>query len=485
MIVSVAQAWAGLVMGTALSVQWHTGLFDHMLRLPLAFFEKRHIGDVVSRFGSLSPIQTALTADLVAVALDIIVVLGAGAMMIIYGGWLAAVALVALILNLMLRLAAYGPYRAANEAAIVHGAKEDTHFMETVRGIASIKALNLHKRRQGTWLNLLIDAVNAGLRIKKLDLLFGTAGTFLAAADGIVMLWLGARAVIDGSMTMGMLIAFITYKGMFIGRAQALIGFAINLRMLSLHSERLADIALTEPEEAAGAEKLTTTFPGAQRQSGRLQAVGVRFRYGDGEPEVLDGVDLTIEPGDCRSVRMRKDHTTQNPGRIDAANRGMIQLNGQDIRNVGLDNYRSIVSCVLQEDRLFAGSIAENISSFDPYADQAWIEECARLTAIEGDIRKMVMGWETLVGDMGSALSGGQKQRLFLARALYRKPAILFLDEATSHLDTENEAAINNAVGNLRISRVIVAHRQSTIAMADRQIALDAGRICSLQRPHP
>jgi ATP-binding cassette subfamily B protein RaxB len=139
---------------------------------------------------------------------------------------------------------------------------------------------------------------------------------------------------------------------------------------------------------------------------------------------------------------------------------------------MGLSYYRSQIACVLQEDRLFAGSIAENIAVFDPQFDDKWVEECARIAAIDEDILKMPMGFETLVGDMGSALSRGQIQRLFLARALYRRPSILFLDEATSHLDSKNEATINNAVGALRITRVIVAHRQSTIDMADRQISL-------------
>lgn len=472
-MVSVAQSWASLMLGTSLSVHWQIGLFDHLLRLPLDFFEKRHIGDIVSRFGSLTPIQTTLTAELVVTMLDVIVIFASAAMMVLFGGQLAAVALVSLGLDLILRLLAYVPYREANEAAIVHNAKEDTHFMETIRGIASIKALGICERRQNAWLNLLVDTINAGLRIKKLDLLFGTVATFVAGVEGIVTLWMGARAVIGGNMTTGMLIAFISYKGMFIVRSQSLIGFVIKLRMLNLHTERVADIALAEPEEMTRRDFATLVNP---VRLGALCATDICFRYGDSEPFVLNGLSLSVSPGESLAITGASGSGKTTVLRIMAGlitpTSGTVSLGGQDIRQMGLSYYRSQIACVLQEDRLFAGSIAENIAVFDPQFDDKWVEECARIAAIDEDILKMPMGFETLVGDMGSALSRGQIQRLFLARALYRRPSILFLDEATSHLDSKSEATINNAVGALRIARVIVAHRQSTIDMADRQISL-------------
>jgi len=204
LIFGLARTWAVLIMGTNLSVQWTTALFDHLLRLPLSYFEKRHVGDVVSRFGSLGSIQSSLTTDLVSAVLDGIMTIGALMMMVIYGGWLAVLALVTLTLHLVIRLVAYRPYRVANEAAIIQGAKEDSHFIETIRGVASIKTMDLHDRRRGAWLTLLVNAINANLRIKKLDMLFSVLGTFLAAADSLLMLILGTYAVMDGTMTIGM-----------------------------------------------------------------------------------------------------------------------------------------------------------------------------------------------------------------------------------------------------------------------------------------
>jgi len=470
-LLGLARSWGILVMGTSLGIEWETRLFDHMLRLPLFWFEKRHIGDVVSRFGSLGPIQSAFTTDLVGGVLDGIMTIGTLAMMLLYGGWLASVALVTTGLYLILRLIAYGPYRAASEAALVQGAKEDSHFMESVRGAASIKVFGLRERRRSAWMNLLIDKINAGLKIQKLDLVFGTATGLLFGADAIVMLWFGAREVIVGTMTIGMLIAFLAYKSQFSGRIGNLIGLALRLRMLSLHGERLADIALAEPDEGE-----PMPAPAILSRPGRLEARTLSFRYGDSEPEVLRGLDLAIAPGESVAITGRSGCGKTTLLKVLAGllppTGGAVLLGGHDIRSIGVDGYRASVACVLQEDRLFVGSMAENIAAFDPNPDQGWIEECARMAAIDGDIRRMSMGYETMTGDMGSALSGGQKQRLYLARALYRRPAILFLDEATSHLDEANEAAINQAVAELRISRVIVAHRPSTIKSANRAIEL-------------
>ncbi|WP_245419946.1 peptidase domain-containing ABC transporter [Phyllobacterium salinisoli] len=473
--IGLARSWATLIMGTSLSLQWTTALFDHLLRLPLSYFEKRHIGDVVSRFGSLGSIQSAITTSLVGAVLDGIMSVGALAMMLLYGGWLTIVAMVTILLDLLIRLAAYRPYRDANEAAIIQGAKEDSHFMETIRGVASIKALDLHEKRRGAWLNLLIEATNANLRIAKLDFLFGTVGGLLGGVVNITMLVLGASAVMAGDMTIGMLIAFLAYKDQFVGRVSALIGLAINLKMLGLHAERIADIALATPEEDTSR---IFPVPVGQSSTASLALRDVSFSYGEHMPKILDGIDIDVAPGECIAIvgpsGCGKTTLLKIMSGLISPTAGKVLVDGHDINGIGLSNYRRMTASVLQADRLFAGTIADNIALFDQEADQHWIEECARMAAIANEIAAMPMQYDSLVGDMGSTLSGGQKQRLFLARALYRKPRILFLDEATSDLDEANEQKINAAVAALNISRVIVAHRPSTIALASRRITLAA-----------
>ncbi len=474
LIFGLARTWAVLIMGTNLSVQWTTALFDHLLRLPLSYFEKRHVGDVVSRFGSLGSIQSSLTTDLVSAVLDGIMAIGALVMMVIYGGWLAALALVTLTLHLVIRIVAYRPYRVANEAAIIQGAKEDSHFIETIRGVASVKTMDLHDRRRGTWLALMVNAINANLRIKKLDMLFSVFGTFLAAADGLLMLILGTCAVMDGVMTVGMLIAFLAYKDQLVGRVGALIDLAIGLRMLTLHTERISDIALTHPEAAAA-----VAAPVIQRGEGQslpLKVENVHYTYGQGLPKVLSGINITIEPGECVAITgvsgCGKSTLLKIMAGLIEPTEGNVTLGNVDIKLAGITNYRRQIATVLQDDQLFAGTIGENISGFDPNADQKWIEECAEMVAIRDEILAMPMQYDTLIGDMGSSLSGGQKQRLYLARALFRQPTILFLDEATSSLDEANEHRINEAVSKLNVSRIFVAHRATTITRANRRIEL-------------
>ncbi|GLU28405.1 colicin V biosynthesis protein [Brucella sp. NBRC 12950] len=474
LIFGLARTWAVLIMGTNLNLQWTTALFDHLLRLPLSYFEKRHVGDVVSRFGSLARIQSALTTDMVSAVLDGIMTIGALVMMVLYGGWLAVVALITLVLHLAIRVAAYHPYRAANEAAIIQGAKEDSHFIETIRGVASIKTMDLHDRRRGAWLTLLINVINSDLRIKKLDMLFGIIGTFLAASDGIIMLILGTRSVMDGAMTVGMLIAFLAYKDQLVGRVGGLIDLAINLKMLTLHTERIADIALTSTEPVATLSALPLQIP--IEHSLPLRVENVHYTYGEGLPEVLRNINLMIEPGECVAITgpsgCGKTTLLKIMSGLIEPSEGRVLLGDVDVKETGLVAYRRHIATVLQDDLLFAGTIAENISCFDPHSDQVWIEECAQMVAMRDEIMAMPMRYDSLIGDLGSSLSGGQKQRLFLARALYRRPSFLFLDEATSALDEANERRINAAVSALKISRVLVAHRPSTIAQASRRIDL-------------
>ncbi len=468
--IAVARTWAIMLLGTTVSFQWNANLFDHLSRLPLDFFEKRHVGDIISRFGSLAMIQKTLTTDLIQAVLDGIMSIGVAIMMFFYGGWLGLVALSAVALNAALRAIAYHAYRQSTELSIVCEAKQQTHFIETVRGIASVKLLGLRQQRRSGWLNYLVDSLNAKLQLQRLDMVFGRANDFLFGADRLVMLVLGASSVISGSMTVGMLVAFLAYKDQFANRIGSLIGAWFQLRMLNVQSDRLSDIALAEPETDLAAQPAPAVRRNLKAGAG-LRTEGLSLRYGDKEPWVLRQVNLEIPaersvaitgPSGCGKTTMLKVLMG-----LLLPTEGTVLVDGVDIREVTLETYRSRIAGVLQDDRLFAGSIAENICGFDEAPDPGWIEECAARAAILDDIRRMPMGFETLVGDMGSTLSGGQKQRIVLARALYRRPEILFLDEATSHLDEATEAVIASALRDLHMTRVIIAHRPATIAHAD------------------
>jgi ATP-binding cassette, subfamily B, bacterial CvaB/MchF/RaxB len=474
-LIDFVRSWAILAASATLTLYWKMSLFRHLLRLPLNFFERRHAGDVASRFISIDKIQQTLGTSSISPVVDGVMGFVLLGMMWLYSPWLALLAVAMTAIYALLRGFAYRLYRRANEEAVVYAAYENSHFLESLRGMASIKALAIGDRRQAVWNNHLVDRVGAELRVNKIDMIFTIASTFLFGLDRVLIIFFGARAVIDGALSVGMLVAFLAYKDQFSLRAGKFLDTIVRMGTLTVHGERIADIALAEPEPSDAADPIGSAPTVISPKAG-LGARAVSFRYSDNEPRIIADFDLDVAPGECVAIAGPSGAGKTTLLKIFAGllrpTNGTVLIDDVPIQVIGLEAYRAQIGCVLQEDRLFAGSIAENISGFTPSPDRERIEQVARLAAIHGEIMRMPMGYETLVGDMGSSLSGGQMQRVVLARALYREPRILLLDEATSHLDEENERAINEAIRSLTISRVIVAHRRSTLEMADRIVPI-------------
>ncbi|WP_410209487.1 peptidase domain-containing ABC transporter [Aquirhabdus sp.] len=475
--VSVMRSWVIMYMGTTLNVQWRANVFTHLIRLPVQYFEKRHLGDVISRFGSIDQIQHTLTATFLEAILDGLMTVVTLIMMFIYSPKLALIAIAAMVLYALSRWIWYRPLRNATEEQIIHSAKQESHFMETVRGVKAIKLFERQDERRSTWLTLVVDQTNAGLRTQKLQILFRLFNGVLFGVENILIIWLGALLVLDGNFSVGALMAFMAYKGQFDGRVGSLIDKFVEVKMLQLQGERLADIVLTEPEEVFGRQTLAEDAP----LTPSITVTNLRYRYSDQEPYVLDDVNFTIGAGDSVAIIGPSGcgkTTLMNVllGVLPPTD-GDVLIGGISTKQLGIHTLRSMVGTVLQDDVLFAGSIADNISFFDSKADQAWVEQCAKMAAVDAEISAMPMGYNTLVGDMGTVLSGGQKQRVLLARALYKRPKILFLDEATSHLDIAKEQEVNQVVKSLDVTRVIIAHRPETIASAKRVIVLSGGKV--------
>jgi ATP-binding cassette, subfamily B, bacterial CvaB/MchF/RaxB len=474
-LVDFVRSWAIATAGARLAVQWKMSLFRCLLLLPLSFFERRHTGDIASRFVSIDRIQQTLNTASISPVVEGATAFVLIGMMWLYYPWLALLALATTAIYAGTRSFAYRLYRRANEEAVVYAASENSHFLESLRGMASIKALVIGDRRQGIWNNYLVDRVGAELRVAKIDMIFTVAAPVLFGLDRVVIIFFGARAVIDGILSVGMLVAFLAYKDQFSQRVSKLLDALVRLGTLTVHGERIADIALAEPEHGDTGDAVGSAANIISPKAG-LSARGISFRYSDNEPRVIADFDLEVAPGECVGIAGPSGAGKTTLLKILAGllrpTAGTVLIDDVPLEAIGLEAYRTQIGCVLQDDRLFAGSIAENIAGFCPSPDPERIQLVARLAAIHEEILRMPMGYQTLVGDMGSSLSGGQMQRVVLARAIYRGPRILLLDEATSHLDEENERVINEAIRRLTVSRVIVAHRRSTLDMADRIVPI-------------
>ncbi|MET6757052.1 peptidase domain-containing ABC transporter [Pseudoalteromonas sp. NCIMB_1079] len=470
-----------LHFGNLMSIQLGANLFHHLVRLPLQYFEKRHIGDVVSRFGSLQQVKELLTKGVIEAVIDGVMAIATLIMIFLYSPKLSVIVLIAIAIYAVFRIAMYRPLRQMSEEVIVNQAKEQSNFMETVRGIQTIKLFGREVQRQSVWHNKYADSLNSGIRVGHLNIGYEAFNKVIFGLENVLVIYFAAMLVMEGDLTVGMLFAFMAYKRQFVEKMASLIEKIIEFKMLSLHFNRLADISLTEKEQDIQGKM------SGKKISGDIELKGINYRYNKKEAPVFKHLDLSIKAGESVAIigpsGCGKTTLAKLMLGLFEPDEGKIEVDGVDIRQLGLGQYRTQIAAVMQDDQLLSGSIADNISFFDPELDMQQVEWAAKIAAIDKDILQMTMGYNTLVGDMGAALSGGQIQRLLLARALYRKPKILFMDEATSNLDTKLEFSVNEAVKNLDVTRIIIAHRPETIASADRVIELRYGEAIEVDKP--
>ncbi len=468
--VTGVRAWVGVYLSTNINLKLLTTLFNHMLRLPLAWFEKRNIGDIVSKFRSVDAIQRTLTTTFVETAVDGVMVVLTVFVMGYYSLMLTAVVLGAALIYAIARWMFYYPQRYATDEQLAHEARSGTHFIETLRGMMAIK-LNLREsERRSAYQNLVVDQTNAGVRVQNVGILQRSANALIFGLENVVVIWLAALLVMDGKFTVGMLYAFIGFKLLFLTRVINLVDKWNEFRMLDLHAERIADIALAEPETHKPA------LPG-EGATGPLtiETKGLGFAYGP-EGFVFRGVDLVVSPGEtiaivgpsgCGKTTLIKVLLGLLP-----PTEGEVRVNGRNLVDWDPGHYRARVGAVMQEDQLFAGTVEDNISFFDEEHDPDTVRKCAKAAMIDDEIMAMPMQYNTIVGSLGTALSGGQKQRVLLARSLYRAPQLLFLDEAFDQMDVALERRISRSLSELSIAVVLVSHRSETVSGSIRRLEL-------------
>lgn len=468
--------WVLHLLGSAMSFQVVGNIVRHLLRLPTSFFEKRHIGDILSRVESTTAIQDALTRGMVSAIVDGVMAILAAVILFFYSPMLAGIVVLSLLIVLGLGVAFYPATRARSEEQLIASAYEQSQLMETVRAISTIKLLGGETERESRWRNRYAAVINAGLNVGKLEISLHFLQMAVIGVQTILVIYLGARLVIDAAgFSIGMLMAFLSFRQTFTDRTLSLISEIIRFRLLRLHLERLSDIVTASPEVVAHSAAPALNFLGG------MEVSNVSFRYGASSPLILHGVSLSIMPGDFIAISGRSGGGKTTLAKLllglNTPEAGEILLDGRRASPDVWRVWRGQIGVVAQDDRLLSGSIADNIAFFDPGMDMQRVMGAAAAAFVHDEIMHMPMQYQSLVGDMGSALSGGQRQRILLARALYRQPKLLLLDEGTANLDETTEQQIADVIAALPITRIVIAHRPALIARAKRHFIVEGGSL--------
>ncbi len=465
------QGWIGIWLSTSISLQTSRNLTRRLFSLPARFFRERHVGDVVSRMQSLAPIIQFATGSVVTGIINLLKVTLAGVVMLIYSPVLMMISLAGLALRAGLVWSVLPAQRRLSRDGLVAGAKQSSAMLESLRGSETVKALAGESERLTVWQTHLVDKLNLNVRSARIGMWSGAGLSALGEAEQIAFLGVGVLALFNGQITLGALFAFMSLRGRFSAALSALIALFQQAYMLRLHAERLGDIVEHEAEPEDG-------LP-VGRLDGAFEAQGMGFAYSGNEGFVLRKFSCRIEPGQLVVLTgpsgCGKSTFLKLLAGLETPTEGRLLADGTEVERLQRREYRRQLGLVLQGDVLFRGSIAENISFFDPAPDAELIEEVARLAAMDAEIRQFPMGMASQIGDMGSNLSGGQAQRILLARALYRRPRALILDEATSHLDPATEERVVQMLKNLDVTVVCAAHRPAILRHADQVLRLSSG----------
>jgi ATP-binding cassette, subfamily B, bacterial CvaB/MchF/RaxB len=459
------------------SLSWDMSLrlFRHMVRLPLGWFQRRRLADTISRFDAINPIRDLISGGLITALIDGLLALTTLIMMFMFAQSLAICVVLGVILYIALRLASLPTsLRLSSEWLTAHIA-ENGKRIETIKAIQTLKVMSAESEQETQWSNRYADVIKRNLVSTRFNISVGAINHGFETVITTLVIFFGAKAIIDNQMTVGVLYAFMAYKGQFTSAITNVVEQIIHWKLNDIYSQRLADIVLTPKED--GIDRMDTI---EAEIKGNIEIENLAFRYAPFEPFVFHGLNLKIKAGEMIAIigpsGAGKSSLLKVMCGLYPPTGGEVRIDGRSLAAWGPKVLRRAYGVVMQDDELLSGTIAENVAFFDEKTDMDRVWQALDAACLKDEVMVMPMKAESFVGDMGGALSGGQKQRLLIARALYRQPRILFLDEATSHLDVSNEGRINESLKQLNITRVIIAHRPDTIRAADRVFDLETGQ---------
>ena len=478
MILSVTRTYLFSHTTNRVDVILGSKLFKHLLALPLPFFEARMVGTTIARVRELDTIRSFITGTALTVVLDLIFTVVFIAVMFFYSPKLTFISLAALPFFITLSIIVTPILRERLNIKFACNAESQSYLVEMVSGIQTVKSLAIEPQLNHRWEGLLANYVRASFRAGFLGTLAGSTAQLIQKSSSLAILWFGARMVMEGDFTVGQLIAFQMLSGRVTDPILRLATLWQDFQQVRLSIERLGDVLNfpAEPDSSPGRSSLG-------RIKGRIEFDHVGFRYRLDGPPILDDVNLLVEPGSTVGIVGRsgsgKSTLTKLVQRFYIPLQGRLLVDGVDLAQVDPVWLRRQIGVVLQENFLFNGTVRDNIAIVDTAAPLEKVIAAAKLAGAHDFILELPDGYDTPVGERGSSLSGGQRQRIAIARTLMTDPRILIFDEATSALDYESERIIQQNLRSICKGRTvfIIAHRLSTVRMADYILAMDRGRI--------
>lgn len=460
-----------LYFSNQLGFQMVGNVFVHMMSLPGDFFERRHTGDLVSRFGSIREIRRIVSEDMITVVLDGIFALLTLVVMFVFSPLLASVALAFVLIVAVLKLAVLPRTRHLQEQMIVAEAKTSTSLMENMRAIGIIKFYCRELPRVMGWRKLYAEQVNTQVNLLRfginIELVFGV----LSAVENILIVYLAASQVLSGVITLGFMTAFMALRTNFSTAIRSFIEKLVQIRLVRLQLERVSDITCTKKEfDSLYLPAITMPF------KGDLALDNINYAYPGSGHQLLKNISIKVPAGSSLAIvgpsGAGKSTLLKLMAGLLEPDTGTVSIDGSDIRRIGIRQYRNICAGILQTDQLLTGSLLDNITLFDLDVDIDKVYRACQQACIHNLIMSLPMKYHSLVGDMGSNLSAGQAQRILLARAFYKQAKILFLDEATANLDVRTETEVLNSIKSLGATLVMISHRPEIVALADMQLDL-------------
>lgn len=474
MVTSYLRAALLIYLQARVDARMMLGFFDHLLTLPFRFFEQRTTGDLLMRLSSNAIIRETLTSQTLSMILDAAFVLGYLVLMLAQEWFFGITVLILGMLQVVLLLSTTRRVHDLTQRELSAQAESQSYLVEALSGIMTLKASGSEDRAFDYWSNLFFKQLNVSLQRNHLAAVVDTTMLSLRTFSPLILLWFGALRVLDGTMSLGTMLALNAIATSFLLPLTTLVSNGQRLQLVGAHLERLTDVLTAEPEQLQGVQP-------APLLTGRIELNQVSFRYDPNAPPVLHNISLTIEPGQKIALVGRSGSGKSTLAKLLLGlylpTAGEIRYDGIPLQALNWRTLRSQFGVVLQEPFLFSGSIRQNIAANNPSLGFGQIKAAAQLAAIDEEIMQFSMTYETRIAEAGSGLSGGQRQRLAIARALAHQPAILLLDEATSHLDGVTESLVEQNLSQLSCTRIVIAHRLSTIQNADTILVLDQGTI--------